>query len=409
MSSKMKICHVITRMIVGGAQENTLYTCQGHLERGHEVTLVTGPSPGAEGNLLRQTCPPGLEIVEIPSLCRNLNPWKDWQAYQELLGFFRTRYFDVIHTHSSKAGILGRMAAWKAEVPLVVHTVHGQPFFPYQFFLKNWFFIAAERYAAARCDKIYAVAQAMIDQCVKAKVAPRSKYKVVYSGMDLEAFIDAEPEPELKQQLGIKEGDFVVGKIARLFELKGHDVLLKAAPKIIKAVPNVKFLLVGDGPLRGKLEKKVAQLKIADHFIFAGLVPPSEVCRYTVLMDVLAHLSLREGLPRTAVQALASKVPVVAYPLDGTPEVVINGLSGFLCEPENEDRVADAVIRLLKNDNRRQKMGAYGQQEVMKKFSWRLMANILELEYSEGLARKKTPGGAGTDGTKYNQTVRTKV
>ena len=290
-------------------------------------------------------------------------------------------------------------------MPLVVHTVHGQPFFPYQFFLKNWFYIAAERYAAKRCDKIYAVAQAMIDQCVKAKVAPRSKYKVVYSGMDLEAFIEAQPDDELKQKLGIEEGDFVVGKIARLFDLKGHDVLLQAAPKIIKAVPKVKFLLVGDGPLRAKLEKKAARLNVVDHFIFAGLVPPAEVCRYTALMDVLAHLSLREGLPRTAVQALASKVPVVAYPLDGTPEVVINGLSGFLCEPEKSDRVADAVIRLLRNDKRRKKMGAYGQQEVMKKFSWRLMANILELEYSDGLARKNAP--AGTESERQNKTVRT--
>ncbi len=405
MSSQLKICHVITRMIIGGAQENTLYTCQGHLERGHEVTLVTGPSEGAEGSLLKQTCPPGLEIIEIPSLCRNLNPLKDRKAYQELLRLFQSRYFDVVHTHSSKAGILGRLAAWKASVPLVVHTVHGQAFFPYQFFLKNWFYIAAERYAAKRCDKIFAVAQAMIDQCVRAKVAPRSKYKVVYSGMDLEAFIEAQPEPALMQQLGITEKNLVVGKIARLFDLKGHDVLLAAAPKIIAAVPEVKFLLVGDGSLRAKIEKKAADLKITDHIIFAGLVPPTEVCRYTALMHVLAHLSLREGLPRTAVQALASGVPVVAYPLDGTPEVVINGLSGYLCEPKQPDRVADAVIRLLRNPKRREKMGEYGRQEVLKKFSWRLMSNILELEYIDGLARKKA--GADSPLEPINKTVRT--
>ncbi|MDD4098046.1 MAG: glycosyltransferase family 4 protein [Lentisphaeria bacterium] len=405
MSSKLKICHVITRMIVGGAQENTLYTCQGHLERGHEVTLVTGPSPGAEGNLLRQTCPPGLEIIEIPSLCRDLNPLRDWRACQELHRFFRTRYFDVVHTHSSKAGILGRLAAWKACVPLVVHTVHGQPFFPYQFFLKNWFYIAAERYAARRCDKIYAVAQAMVDQCVRAKVAPRDKYKVVYSGMDLEAFIQAQPEPELREQLGIGENDLVVGKIARLFDLKGHDVLLAAAPRIIAAVPNVKFLLVGDGPLRARLEQQAAALKVAGHVVFAGLVPPAQVCRYTALMHVLAHLSLRERLPRTAVQALAGGVPVVAYPLDGTPEVVLNGISGYLCEPKNADKVADAVIRLLKNPTRRQKMGEHGRQEVQKRFSWRLMSNILELEYIDGLERKKSAATAAPP--PVNKTVRT--
>ena len=171
-----------------------------------------------------------------------------------------------------------------------------------------------------------------------------SQNKVVYSGMDLEAFIEA-ARTGTDAATRHHGKNLVVGKIARLFDLKGHDVLLEAAPKIIASVPEVKFLLVGDGPLRAKIEKKAADLKITDHIIFAGLVPPAEVCRYTALMHVLAHLSLREGLPRTAVQALASGVPVVAYPLDGTP-VVINGLSGYLCEPKQPDKVADAVIRL---------------------------------------------------------------
>ena len=128
----MRICHVITRMIIGGAQENTLLTIAGHLRKGHQVTLVTGETTGPEGKLLEQSCPDGLEVIVVPELVRELSPVKDWKAYRTLLRLFRARRFDVVHTHASKAGILGRMAAWKAAVPFVVHTVHGQAFHPYQ-------------------------------------------------------------------------------------------------------------------------------------------------------------------------------------------------------------------------------------------------------------------------------------
>lgn len=388
MDRKMRTCHVITRMIVGGAQENTLLTMQGHLQKGHAVTLITGASPGPEGELLKRSCPPGLKIIEVPELIRELHPFKDWQAYRALRRIFRSEHYDVVHTHSSKAGILGRFAARREGVPFVVHTVHGQAFHPYQAAWKNRMYIVAERLAAQHCDRIYAVAQAMIDQCVAVGVAPREKYQVVYSGMDLQAFMQAQREPELRRQLGIAEDDLVVGKIARLFELKGHDRLVEAAALVIQVLPKVKFLLVGDGNLRQALEAQIAALGLQKNFIFAGLVSPSEVCRYAAQMDVLAHLSLREGLPRTAVQALAGAVPVVAYPLDGTPEVVINGETGFLCEPENVEQVADRLVALLQDKSLRKRLGKQGQALVQERFGWQRMADILESEYLRGLTEK---------------------
>lgn len=246
--------------------------------------------------------------------------------------------------------------------------------------------------AARHCHKIYAVAQAMIDQAVKAGIAPRKKYMVVYSGMDLQAFMNCKPDPELRQKLGIPENAPVVGKIARIFELKGYETLVDAAPAIIEAVPDVRFLLVGDGILRPAIEQRIANLGLQQHFVFAGLVPPQEVCQYTALMDLLAHLSLREGLPRTAVQALASSIPVVAYPLDGTPEVVLDEITGYLCEPENTSEVAEKIITLLKNPTLRKKMGQNGQQLVRKLFDWHLMADILEQEYLEGLRMREASG-----------------
>ena len=380
----MKICHVITRMIVVGAQENTLYTCQGHLEKGHEVTLVTGPSPGPEGELLKQTCPAGLRVLEVPDLCRDISPLRDRRAFRALRRIVRENQFDVVHTHASKAGVLGRWAAFQEHVPYIVHTVHGNAFFAYQSALKNWAYIAAERFAAARCHKIYAVAQAMIDQCVEAGIAPREKYEVVYSGMDLEAFLQAKPDPTLRERLGIPEGAPVIGTIARLFPFKGHDILVKAAPQIVAAEPETRFLLLGDGILQAQLRAQVQALGLERNFLFAGLIPPSQVCRYTPLMTVLAHLSLREGLPRACVQALASGVPVVAYPLDGTPEVVLDGKTGLLACTEDPNDVAQKILRLLKDPQQRTTFGENGRTLVKEKFSWRRMADILEQDYLRG-------------------------
>ncbi|MBR6470319.1 MAG: glycosyltransferase family 4 protein [Victivallales bacterium] len=384
----MRICHVITRMIIGGAQENTLYTIQGHLEKGHEVTLVTGPTTGPEGKLLQTFCPKGMEIVEIPELIRSLSPLKDWRAYRKLQKFFEEKHFDVVHTHASKAGIVGRVAARKAGVPVVVHTVHGQAFHPYQSSLKNKIYIAAERFAAKYCDRIYAVAQAMIDQCVAAGVAPREKYQVVYSGMDLQSFVNAKRSPELRAKLGIPEDAPVVGMLARLFELKGHDCMIAAAPKIVAEIPNVRFLFIGDGILREQFQAEIARLGLTEHFVFAGLIPPEQVPAYLAQVDILAHLSLREGLPRACVQALASGKAVVAYPLDGTPEVVLDGETGLLGEPENVDQVAANVLRLLQDNDLRERLGRRGQQFVLERFDWRKMADILEESYLECLRRK---------------------
>jgi glycosyltransferase involved in cell wall biosynthesis len=382
---KMKICHVITRMIVGGAQENTLLTIIGHIQKGHEVVLITGPSPGPEGELLKKSNYPEFEIIEIPSLVRQMNPVKDYAAYRELKKIFAERKFDVVHTHSSKAGIIGRAAAWKAKVPFVAHTVHGQAFHAYEKAWKNFLYISAERWAAKRCHKIYAVAQAMIDQCVEAKVAPRGKYKVVYSGMEIGDFLNSKPEPELREQLGIPEGARVLGAVSRLFPLKGYEYFLPLAYAVNTVCPDVHFLVVGDGSLRGWMDKQLAAIGLTDHFHFAGLVPPDEVYRYIALMDILAHLSLREGLPRCVVQALASGKPALGFKLDGTPEVIIDGETGYCAKAKDVKTVIASAVHILSNPELARQMGENGKKMVAEKFDWHRMADILEEEYLEHL------------------------
>ena len=378
---KMKICHIITRMIVGGAQENTLLTIKGHIEKGHEVVLVTGFSPGREGELLKNVEMPDFKIVEIPEMVRELSPLKDYQALRKLRAYFKEEKFDVVHTHSSKAGIIGRIAARQAGVPVVVHTVHGQAFHAYEKPWKKLLYITAERIAAKYCDKIYAVAQAMIDQCVDAKVAPREKYMVVYSGMDTAAFVNAKRDSVLREKLGIPENAKVIATVARLFPQKGYEEMLPAAAQLVKEFPDLHFLPVGDGPMFDELQKEIARLGMSDRFHFAGLVPPHKVCDYIAQADLLWHLSLHEGLPRAVVQALAVGIPAIGYKLDGTPEVVLNGETGFVTPPQDVDAVFRYSSQLLCDSALRKQMGEKGRELVVERFAWRRMADILEKEF----------------------------
>ena len=385
----MKICHVITRMIVGGAQENTLLSARGAVEAGHDVTLVTGLSPGPEGELLKKVSCPGLKIVECPWLVREISPVKDFKAYRFLKKLFREERCDVVHTHSSKAGVVGRFAGKAAGVPLVVHTIHGLAFHRYEKPWKNCLYIASER-AAARCGKrIYAVAQAMVDQSLAAGIGKPEMYKVVYSGMELEPFLASRPEPELRKMLGIPEKAFVFATLARLFPLKGYENFIPLAMELAKERPDVHYLIIGDGILTEKIKQTIAGENLTDRFSFAGLVPPGEVYRYLALSDTLVHFSLREGLPRAAVQALASGKPVIAYALDGTPEVVISGKTGWLLDPSNLTEAGMAMRAAVDHPEKTAELGKAGRELVASRFGWEQMSETLLEDYAKWLPAER--------------------
>ncbi len=388
-TKKLKICHVITRMIVGGAQENTLFTVVDHSRDGHDVTLVTGPSPGREGALLDMVKADGFRLEILPDLVRELSPYHDFMAYWRLKAYFRREKFDVVHTHTSKAGIIGRLAARAAGIPVVVHTVHGQAFHPYEKPWRNRLFIFAEHLAGNVSDRIFAVAQAMVDQCVAAGIAPREKYQVVYSGMDIDRFLNAVPSPELREKLGLPAGKPVISTLARLSPQKGYEYVLPAALQVLKRRPDVHFLLIGDGPMRPDFERAAVAAGFAGNFHFAGLISPEDVAGHLILSDMLWHLSLHEGLPRSVVQSLGCGRPAVGFRLDGTPEVILDGETGFCTAPEAVDEVAARTLELLDDPEKMHAMGRRGQGLVRDRFGHRMMADILGKAYLEltGLCR----------------------
>jgi glycosyltransferase involved in cell wall biosynthesis len=378
----MRVSHVITRLIVGGAQENTLSSVLGlrqlppwHLE------LISGPTVGSEGSLeSHATAVPGLLRIE-PHLVRAVNPLHDLMGYLALRRHFKATNPVIVHTHSGKAGILGRYAARHAGVPLVIHTIHGPSFGAFQGSLSNLIFTNAERGAGRITDHFVVVADAMSRQYQAAGIGSPEKYSRVFSGFDLEPFLRAGSDPALRDRLGIGPDDFVVGKIARLFELKGHDDLFAAAPEIVRRVPNVKFLLVGNGPWRERFEAMASSPELKGRFIFSGLVPPAAVPSYVGLMDTLVHLSLREGLPRALPQAMAAGKPVVAYDCDGAGEVCKTGETGILLQPGDRAGLIHAIAGLAADVRQRNRLGENGREYVRDRFTVKRMVADLDRLY----------------------------
>jgi glycosyltransferase involved in cell wall biosynthesis len=389
---RLKVCHVITRLILGGAQENTLYTVELLQASGRfDATLVTGPALGPEGSLLERARRGSFKTVVLPQMRRAIHPTRDLSTYRALKRLFKRERYDIVHTHSSKAGILGRLAAHGARVPVVVHTVHGLPFHPYQPTFTHALYVRLERMAARRSDKIISVADAMTEQAVAAGVAARDKFTTIYSGMDLDLFLNAAAKrDEVRQRLGFGPDDLVVGKIARLFELKGHEYVFESFRRLASRFPTLKLMLVHDGVLRGEFERELARSGLLDRTVFTGIVPPDEIPGLIAAMDVLVHASLREGLARTLPQALAAGRPVVSFDVDGAREVVFDDKTGYLVAPKDVDGLTAALAKLLGDGALRRRLGAEGRRLVDPMFRKERMVEQIVALYDELLAAKGT-------------------
>jgi len=378
----MRVTHVITRLIVGGAQENTIASVFGLREKpAIEIDLVSGPARGPEGSLEPRlaSCPGLLTIV--PELVRPVDPWRDWLAYCRLGELFRARRPDIVHTHSGKAGLLGRLAAARVGVPIIVHTIHGPSFGPFQGRLANLLLRSAERRAGKVTTHFVVVAEAMKHQYLAAGIGRSDQYTKILSGFALDPFLAAANDLELRARFGLSAQDIIVGKLARLFKLKGHDDLLEVAPGLVRACPRLKFLLVGDGRWRARLAQRARSLGVEKHFVFAGLVPPETVPGLLGIMDIVAHLSRREGLARALPQALAAARPIVAWDCDGAQEVCLDNETGFLLAPGDTAGLSERLLRLAQDAGLRLRLGQRGRQLVQQRFGLQRMVDDLYALY----------------------------
>ncbi len=432
----MRILHISTRLILGGSQENTVLSCEGQARLGHDVHLAFGPIYGPEGSLLERVekfrTADGRRITThvVPHLVREVRPMMDRAAEGELRRLIQNLRPDIVHTHSSKAGILGRIAAWKqlwtldvGKRPGIVHTIHGPPFMPIEggalarakTRLKNWMYTHAERYAAHQCHTIVSVADAMTREFLSRGIGKPEQYVTVRSGMEIGPYVDAAPDQsreQIRASLGLSPEDFVVGTVARLAEHKGHDDLLDALGAEAKRNPRLKLLWIGDGWWRERLiaRARAMGLAVREHdqdargsssacaegsyseatVHITGLVSPERIPGLIRAMDVLAHPSYREGLPRTVPQALLCGVCPVAYDCDGTGEVCRDMETGRLVPTGDKEKLRDAILWLKDYPRERAEMAARGREECRVAFSAETMMAELEKVYARAIELART-------------------
>jgi len=431
----LKILHISTRLILGGSQENTVLSCEGQARLGHEVHLAFGPIFGPEGSMLERVqnfqTDDGRRIAthELPNMVREVNPWKDHFCFHhDLKRLIREIQPDVVHTHSSKAGVLGRWAAWKFGEktpsvtfgdsspagdggagrvrPAVVHTIHGPPFMPIEggvvsrakIRLKNTLYKYAERFAAKRCHTIVSVADAMTEQFLARGIGRPEQYITVRSGMETRPYLNplpGESRKEMRASLGISDDDFVIGTVARLAQHKGHDDLLDALTSDLKSNQNWKLLWVGDGWLKDRLLAKAQAMGVRGQLILTGLVPPERVPGFVRAMDILSHPSYREGLPRTVPQALLCGVCPVAYDVDGTKEACRHEETGLLVTKGDIAGLREAVRRLYDDRALRTRLAAHGQAWCKDEFAADTMVRRLEDVYRGAMVLASGGGCAG--------------
>jgi glycosyltransferase involved in cell wall biosynthesis len=369
-SERPRVFHLITRLLKGGAEAKTIATVRG-LD-GYQFTVGYGADYDPEQVALLER--DGVATERFP-LIRHYNPVTSVPAVVSLARYLRRESFDIVHTHSTEAGIIGRFAAALAGVPNVVHTVHGVPFADDRNDALNRFVLACERQAANYTDRIVTNADVIADDYLARGIGTPDQYTTVYSGVDLDAFADAEPAEDLP---GERPRVVMVGRLA---DGKGHKVLLDAVESLDEFEGSV--CIVGDGPLYDDLSVEITERGLDDHVFLTGF--RDDVPRILAASDVLVLPSFREGTPRVITEAMASGLPVVATDIAGIPEQVVDGENGYLIPTGTSDPLAERLQTLLLDAELRERMGARGLERA-NRFSTAQMIEELNALYRELLA-----------------------
>ncbi len=344
---------VITRLEFGGAQRVALHTASNLDREVFEAGLAWGPGDVLDDEARALD---DVEQFEISDLVRPVAPVRDLRALASLRRAIRRFRPHVVHTHSSKAGVLGRLAARLERVPSVVHTVHGFGFTPLQSPVKQKLFFSAEKIAARWTDHFVAVSRVNRDRGIELGLWKPDQVSVIRAGVDLDRFRSPGDGRETRRQLGVPDGVSVVTQIGNFKPQKAPLDFIEAAARIVERFPEVRFVMVGDGPLRGEAQTRAAELGIADRVIFCGWW--NDVPGLLAATSVSVLSSHHEGLPCSVVESLAAGVPVVATAVDGTPEVIRPGVNGELVAPGDPAELAAAVLAILDDDERRRSMAA---------------------------------------------------
>ena len=389
MQRKIKVAHIIARMITGGADENTLFTMEGLDKNKYEVDLITGEK--FDESILNKVKNNHFNIIQIKGLKWKLNFLYDPIVLIKLIRLMRKNRYDIVHTHTTKAGILGRIAARIAGVPVIVHGLHGSTFEAFDSRLLNWLLFLFERLTGRFTDAYISVSGVLSEKYIEKGIGKKENYHTVYSGMELETFYGVREKIDCRtkqRELGIGVEDFVIGNVARLETRKGHKFLLDAFKNIAEKQKDaqIKLLIIGEGNKREDLENYVQELHLGDKVIFTGY--REDVEELMALMHIFVLTSLREGLPRVLVQAAAVGMPSVAFNVDGVSEIIKDDYNGFLVEVKDLEQLENRIIKYMNNKELFLLHGRNGREFIENKWSIKGMVDRIDKIY-QNLVREK--------------------
>jgi glycosyltransferase involved in cell wall biosynthesis len=378
------VTHVITRLTMGGSSENTISTIEALEGDGYAATLVLGPQ--SEAPTVADARRRGCRVLELPGLVRQVSPARDAAATLALWRLFRRTRPAIVHTHTSKAGFVGRLAARLARVPVVIHQPHGHIFYGYWGRPRTALFVALERLAAHWTDTIVALTAREVEEHLERRIGRVEQYTVVPSGVPTEAVRRAAPpRAAARARLGLPRGAYVVAGVGRLVPIKGFDLLVAALPGVLAQVPETHVVLIGDGDERAALQAQARTLGVADRLHVTGSV--TDVIGLLAAADVLAAPSRNEGMGRVLVEAMALGLPVVGAQVGGIPDVILDGECGLLLPPDDAEALAAALAELGHDAGRRAKLGAEARVRA-EAFSTTVAAAAMRSIY-DGLVRTR--------------------
>lgn len=379
---KIKIAQVITRMDWGGSPDIVRLICEGLDPAVFEITLIIGNSANISQSNRKFLDKFKDRTIQVGSMQREINPLKDLGALLKLYRIFRQGDFDLVQTHTAKAGILGRLAARLAKVKKIVHCSHGHNFYGYFGFWGSKLVITLERFFDRYSDKFIALTELEKSDLVNYRVTDVKKVVVVQSGLEMEKYsYPATGTARLKEELKIPLSAPVVGMVSRIEQVKGPLYLVEAAKIVIANQPEVKFLVVGEGSLRKNMEERCVALGLGSSFVFTGW--REDVEQLLGIIDVLVLPSLNEAVGRTILEAAACGVPAVASRVGGVPEIVKDQITGMLVPPQDAGTLAKAVIDLLVDRGKRDRLGRAARDWVIEKFTAKEMVQSITKLYLE--------------------------
>jgi len=389
LQRKIKVAHIIARMITGGADENTLFTMKGLDKNKYEIDLITGEE--FDESILNKVKNNHFDIIQVKGLKWKLNFLHDPIVLIKLIKLMRKNRYDIVHTHTTKAGILGRIAAQLSGVPVIVHGLHGSTFQAFNSGLLNWLLFLFERLTGRFTDAYISVSKVLSKTYIEKGIGKKDNHYTVYSGMELSKFYHTRDKINYKEkyeELGINAGDFLIGNVARLETRKGHQFLLDAFKNVVEQQKDghVKLLIIGEGNKREYLENYAKELNLGDKVIFTGY--REDVEELMALMDIFVLTSLREGLPRVLVQAAAVGMPSVAFNVDGVPEIIKDNYNGFLIKVKDVEQLGNRIVKYMNNKELVLLHGRNGREFIENKWSVKGMVDRIDKIYQKLITEK---------------------